>query len=166
MTSTQRRAVLRAGMPLVAGLALGMLPKLPAVAASKVIRGAGATFPAPLYERWVAEFAKARPDVTIEYDAVGSGEGVARLITRPIDFAASDAAMSVEQIAQVSGGVRMIPATAGLVSIIYNIPGLAAPLRLSRPQQPSECHQRGMAGQARSRHPHRLAGPYHADARQ
>ncbi len=132
MTSMRRRAILRAALPMGAGLALGALPSLPAAAAAKVIRGAGATFPAPLYQRWIADFARMRTDVAIEYDAVGSGEGVARLIAGSVDFAASDAAMSDEQIAQVAGGVRMVPATAGLVSIIYNIPDLAAPLKLTR----------------------------------
>lgn len=131
MTRMQRRTVLGAAMPLAAAIALGSLPGR-AAAATTVIRGAGATFPAPLYERWIAEFAKSRPDLTIEYDAVGSGEGVNRLISGSVDFAGSDAAMTDEQIAQVPGGVRMIPATAGLVSVIYNVPGLAAPLKLTR----------------------------------
>lgn len=131
MTRMRRRTVLGAAMPLVAALGLGV-PSDRALAASIVLRGAGATFPAPLYQRWIADFAKARPDLTIEYDAVGSGEGVSRLIAGSVDFAGSDAAMTDEQIAQVPGGVRMIPATAGLVSVIYNIPGLAAPLKLTR----------------------------------
>lgn len=125
MTRLQRRTVLGAA------IVLGSLPDR-ATAATTVLRGAGATFPAPLYERWIADFAKTRPDLTIEYDAVGSGEGVSRLIAGSIDFAGSDAAMTDEQIAQVPGGVRMIPATAGLVSVVYNVPGLAAPLKLTR----------------------------------
>jgi phosphate transport system substrate-binding protein len=126
MIRTQRRALLRAG--LAAGLALGGRSAF----AAGAIRGAGATFPAPLYARWIEEFAKAQPGVTLAYDAVGSGEGVSRLIAGTVDFAASDAAMTDEQIAKVPAGVRMIPATAGLVSIVYNVPGLAAPLRLPR----------------------------------
>lgn len=131
MTSMQRRTVLGAAVPLAVAFAMGSLP-CPATAAAMVIRGAGATFPAPLYERWIADFTKSKPDLAIEYDAVGSGEGVSRLIAGTVDLAGSDAAMTDEQIAQVPGGVRMIPATAGLVSIIYNVPGLAAPLRLGR----------------------------------
>jgi phosphate transport system substrate-binding protein len=131
MTSMQRRGVLRAAVPLAAGIALVGPSGRPARAA-KLIRGAGATFPAPLYARWIEEFAKAHAEVAIEYDAVGSGEGVSRLIVGAVDFAASDAAMSDEQIAKVPAGVKMIPATAGLVSVIYNVPGLLAPLRLSR----------------------------------
>ena len=125
---TPRRAVLRAALPLAAGMALGGR----SARAAGPIRGAGATFPAPLYARWIEEFTQARPDVALAYDAVGSGEGVSRLIAGTVDFAASDAAMTDEQIAQVPAGVRMIPATAGLVAIVANVPGLAAPLRLPR----------------------------------
>src|SRR3954454_19410540 len=116
MTNAPRRAV-----PLAAGLALGAIPDLGVCATDRLIRGAGATFPAPLYQMWVARFEQAHTSLAIDYDAVGSGEGVSRLIAGSVDFTASDAAMTDEQIARVQRGVRMIPATAGLVSIIYNI---------------------------------------------
>ncbi|MFL5338444.1 MAG: phosphate ABC transporter substrate-binding protein PstS, partial [Geminicoccaceae bacterium] len=133
MNKAPRRAVRRAVVPLAAGLALDAVPgSRGAHAADKLIRGAGATFPAPLYLTWVAQFEQAHPSVAVDYDAVGSGEGVSRFIAGSVDFAASDAAMTDEQIANVPGGVRMVPATAGLVSIIYNLPGLAAPLELPR----------------------------------
>src|SRR5262245_31379562 len=128
MSSAQRRAVLQAALPLAACLAFGAVPGTRANASDKLIRGAGATFPAPLYAKWVEQFEQAHPAVAIDYDAVGSGEGVRRFIAGSVDFAASDAAMSDDQISQVQRGVRMIPATAGLVSIIYNAPGLVGPL--------------------------------------
>ena len=131
MTSTQRRALLRAAIPLSVGLFAARAPRVRAQSA-KLIRGAGATFPAPLYQAWIQAFEAARPEIDVEYDVVGSGEGVSRFVTGSVDFAASDAAMTDEQIAKVEGGVRMIPATAGLVAIIYNVPGLSAPLRLPR----------------------------------
>jgi phosphate transport system substrate-binding protein len=136
MTSTRRRAVLGA-IPWIACLAVGGLPRARAQSGRKRIRGAGATFPAPLYRRWIEEFEKANADVAIEYDAVGSGEGVSRLIGGLVDFAASDAAMTDDQIGKVSGGVRMIPATAGAVAIVYNVPGLMAPLKLPRDLLPA-----------------------------
>ena len=137
MTSTQRRALLRAAIPLSVGLLGTSLPRAHAQSAAKLIRGAGATFPAPLYQKWIEAFEAARPEFDVEYDAVGSGEGISRLVTGSVDFAASDAAMTDEQIAKVEGGVRMIPATAGLVAIIYNVPGLAAPLKLPRDLLPA-----------------------------
>jgi phosphate transport system substrate-binding protein len=94
--------------------------------ASVALRGAGATFPAPLYERWVQTYRK------VTYDVVGSGEGSRRFIAGSVDFGASDAALSDEQIARVKTGVRLVPVTAGIVVLAYNVPGLDRPLRLSR----------------------------------
>jgi len=96
-----------------------------------ILRGAGATFPAPLYKKWVAEYAKADPKVAIEYRDVGSGEGQRRFLARAVDFGASDAALSDEQLAS-AGDARLIPTTAGLVAIVYNLPGFQGPLKLSR----------------------------------
>ena len=79
MTSTQRRALLRAAIPLSVGLLAAGLPRAHAQSAAKLIRGAGATFPAPLYQKWIEAFEAAHPDLDVEYDAVGSGEGVSRL---------------------------------------------------------------------------------------
>jgi len=63
---------------------------------------------------------------------VGSGEGQRRYLANAVDFGASDAALSDEQMAQVPSGARLVPVTAGVVVIAYNMPGLSKPLRLSR----------------------------------
>jgi phosphate transport system substrate-binding protein len=103
-----------------------------------LLRGAGATFPALLYKQWFAEYKKSTPNVAIAYDAVGSGEGVRRFIGKgveekdKIDFGASDAAMTDEELAAVPEGVVMIPVTAGSVVLAYNLPGFTGDLRLSR----------------------------------
>jgi phosphate transport system substrate-binding protein len=96
------------------------------------LRGAGATFPAPLYEKWIQAYRKENPQVAIAYDGVGSSEGARRYLADAVDFGASDAALNDEQMARVKAGARLVPVTAGIVVIAYNIPGLAAPLRLSR----------------------------------
>ena len=96
------------------------------------LRGAGATFPAPLYEKWIQAYRRENPDVVITYEAVGSSEGQRRYLADAVDFGASDSALSDEQIARVSSGARLVPVTAGVVVLGYNIPGLARPLRLSR----------------------------------
>lgn len=98
----------------------------------RLIVGAGATFPAPIILRWAEEFEALQGDFTVAYDVVGSGEGVSRFMTGSVNFAASDSAMSDEQIGQVANGVRMIPATAGMVGVVYNLAGLTAPLRVPR----------------------------------
>ena len=96
------------------------------------IVGAGATFPWPLYKAWIQSYRDAHKDVTISYDAVGSGEGVKRFIRQEVDFGAGDAAMSDEEMAGVGRGVKLIPATAGLVVLAYNLKGTTGVLKLPR----------------------------------
>lgn len=96
------------------------------------LRGAGATFPAPLYSAWIKAYTSKHPQVRIEYQAVGSGEGVQKFLAREVDFAASDAALTDEQMAAVKNGVRLVPATAGMVVLAYNLRNLNGPLKLSR----------------------------------
>lgn len=96
------------------------------------IRGAGATFPAPLYEKWIEVYQKNHSQARFSYDAVGSGEGIKRFISESVDFGASDAAMNDSEIVQVKRGVRLIPVTAGMVALAYNIWGLEGELKLGR----------------------------------
>lgn len=96
------------------------------------VSAAGATFPAPLYQKWISEYLKDHPDKAIFYDAVGSGEGTKRFLKRTVDFAASDAAMTDEEMAQIEGGVKLIPATAGIIVLAYNLKGLNGTLKLPR----------------------------------
>jgi phosphate transport system substrate-binding protein len=121
---------------LVAGglLGVGLVGLAPADNSTKRVelRGAGATFPAPLYEKWIQAYRKENPQVAIVYDGVGSSEGARRYLANAVDFGASDAALNDEQMARVKAGARLVPVTAGIVVIAYNIPGLASPLRLSR----------------------------------
>ncbi|MFZ4597905.1 MAG: phosphate ABC transporter substrate-binding protein PstS [Terrimicrobiaceae bacterium] len=95
------------------------------------LSGAGASFPAPLYQRWGAEYSKLHPSVQVNYQSVGSGAGVKNFTAGVVDFGASDAAMSDAEIAKVANGVVMIPATAGEIVYAYNLPGVEK-LNLSR----------------------------------
>ncbi len=88
------------------------------------INGAGATFPAPLYERWFSEYNKLHPNIKISYQSVGSGAGVKQFIEGTIDFGASDVAMKDEEIAKVKNGVVLMPMTAGSIVLAYNLPGV------------------------------------------
>jgi phosphate transport system substrate-binding protein len=97
-----------------------------------VLQGAGATFPAPLYKKWIGVFTSQNPDVAVDYKDVGSGEGVRRFLGQSVDFGASDGALTDEQMARVAAGARLVPATAGMVVLAYNIPGLGGDLKLSR----------------------------------
>jgi phosphate transport system substrate-binding protein len=101
-----------------------------AIAATQ-LQGAGATFPAPLYQRWIAEYTKSTPDLQINYQGVGSGAGIKQFTQNLVAFGASDAAMKDEEIAAVKNGVVLIPATAGSIVLAYNLPGVES-LKLSR----------------------------------
>jgi len=95
------------------------------------LQGAGASFPAPLYQKWFKEYSGAHPSVQVDYQSVGSGSGVKSFMDKTVDFAASDAAMKPEDIAKVEGGVQLLPMTAGSIVLAYNLRDVPN-LRLSR----------------------------------
>ena len=95
------------------------------------LTGAGASFPAPLYQKWFSEYNKANPNVQVTYQSVGSGAGVEQFTQGTVDFGASDVAMKDEEIAKVSRGVALLPMTAGSIVLAYNLPGVES-LQLSR----------------------------------
>lgn len=94
------------------------------------IQGAGATFPYPLYSKWIAEFQKVNPRVRINYQSIGSGGGIRQITERTVDFGASDAAMSDDELAKAPGKLLHIPMTVGAVAVTYNLEGVEN-LRLS-----------------------------------
>ena len=94
------------------------------------LTGAGATFPYPLYTKWVAEYAKTTPGVAINYQSIGSGGGIRQITEKTVDFGASDAPMSDEQISKAQGIVH-IPTCLGAVVLAYNIEGVTTGLKLT-----------------------------------
>lgn len=99
------------------------------------LSGVGASFPAPLYNRWVVEFEKLRPDIRVNYNGTGSGAGVRAIADGTVAFAASDAPLSRKQLEDLggAGAVLQVPMTAGGVVPAYNVPGLTAPLNFTGP---------------------------------
>lgn len=95
-----------------------------AVAQQVTLSGAGATFPQPLYERYAREIRKAHPELKMNYQGIGSGGGIKQTIAGTVDFGASDAAMTDDEMAKVKGGVLLIPTAGGAVSVAYNLPGV------------------------------------------
>ena len=85
-SAVARRSVLVA---LAVAFAFG-LPTTARAAGELWLKGAGATFPAPLYKRWIEAYEKGHPGTSLTYDAVGSGEGFNRFITGSVDFAGAD----------------------------------------------------------------------------
>ena len=112
-------------------LVIGALTLTAATARAEVrLQGAGATFPNPIYQRWVTEYQKSNPDVKIDYQSIGSGGGIKGITEKTIDFAGSDAPMSKKEIAAAGGEVVHIPTVAGAVVAAYNLPGFSGELKL------------------------------------
>lgn len=93
--------------------------------------GAGATFPAALYQNWFVSLNRMVPELQVNYQSVGSGAGIEQFRLGTVDFGASDVAMTDEQMAEVSRGVLLLPVTAGGIVFAYNLPGVEK-LQLSR----------------------------------
>ena len=96
------------------------------------LQGTGATFPAPLYQKWFAEYNKLHPEVQINYQALGSGAGVKQFQQGLVNFGASDATMTDDEIKAVKDGVVLLPMTAGSIVLSYNLPDVPGELKLSR----------------------------------
>ncbi len=86
------------------------------------INGAGATFPYPLYSRWFSEYTKKDPSVQFNYQSIGSGGGIAQITAKTVDFGASDAILTDDQI-KAASGIQMFPTVAGAVVPTYNLKG-------------------------------------------
>src|ERR1700710_2109097 len=99
MTKLTRRSVL---------VALTLAASATFAAAEIRLQGAGATFPAPLYKRWVAEYQKANPEIAIDYQSIGSGGGIKGFTEKTVDFAASDAPMNKNEIQKAGGPENII----------------------------------------------------------
>jgi phosphate transport system substrate-binding protein len=94
------------------------------------ITGAGATFPYPLYTKWISEFTRDRPGLEINYQSIGSGGGIRQLTERTVDFGASDVPMTDEQLARAPGIVH-IPTCLGAVTLAYNLEGVPSGLKIT-----------------------------------
>ncbi len=96
-----------------------------------MLNGAGATFPYPLYSKWIAEYNKQFPNVRINYQSIGSGGGIRQIIAGTVDFGATDAPMKEDEAKQAPGKLFHIPATIGAVVVTYNVPEVTESLKIS-----------------------------------
>ena len=101
--------------------ALALVVGLPASAAER-LNGAGASFPAKIYQRWFADLAKSGGP-QVNYQAVGSGSGRKAFIDQTVNFGASDDPMKKKDMAMVGRGVVQIPMVGGTIAFGYNKPG-------------------------------------------
>ena len=98
-----------------------------AAAAAITINAAGATFPAPIYQKWFEEFHKLHPDIQINYQAIGSGGGIRQITEGTVDFGASDMPMTNEQISKITKfKVLHFPTVLGGVVPTYNVSGVGS----------------------------------------
>ena len=99
-------------------------PQVPS--GSVALGGAGATFPALLYQVWIEKFNEQHSNVQIDYQAIGSGGGIKAITQQTVDFGASDAAMKDEEVAALPAGTTMlhIPTALGAVVVIFNVKGV------------------------------------------
>jgi len=100
-------------------------------AVAQNINAAGATFPEPIYQKWFSEYAQAHPNVKINYQPIGLGGGIRQVSDGTVDFGASDAIMTDDQMASAKVKVMMLPTVLGAVVPIYNVPGVNKPINFS-----------------------------------
>jgi phosphate transport system substrate-binding protein len=99
--------------------------------AADQITGAGATFPAPIYQKWFSEYHNKFPNVAINYQSIGSGAGIKQLTEGTVDFGASDMPMTDEQLGALKVKALHFPTVLGAVVPTYNVPGISEQLKFS-----------------------------------
>jgi len=118
----------------IAIAAVGAVTLVVGVTAQKVqIQGAGATFPNPIYQKWISEYNKLHPNVEINYQSLGSGAGIRQLTNQTVFFGASDGPMTNEQLQAAPGKILHFPTVLGADVPVYNLPGLNAELKFTGP---------------------------------
>jgi phosphate ABC transporter phosphate-binding protein len=100
-------------------------PSAPDSASTVALHGAGATFPYPVYMKWITNYRIGNPGVEVAYDAIGSQEGIHKLLAHEIDFGASDSPEVIRELAPADdGNFFFFPSVVGAVVPIVNLPGL------------------------------------------
>ena len=116
----------------VIAIAAVLAVSVPVTCAAASINAAGATFPAPIYQKWFEEYHAAHSDVEVNYQAIGSGGGIAQLTAGTVDFGASDMPMKDDQMAKITKfKVLHFPTVLGGVVPTYNIEGVSSELKFT-----------------------------------
>jgi phosphate transport system substrate-binding protein len=95
------------------------------------LNAAGATFPYPIYSKWFNEYHKLHPNVTINYQSIGSGGGIQQLHAGTVDFGASDMPLKDDLLQKLDLHIVQFPTVLGAVVPSYNIPGVDVPLKFT-----------------------------------
>jgi phosphate transport system substrate-binding protein len=99
--------------------------------ASATLNGAGSTLAAPIYQQWGSTLKS--QNLTVNYNAVGSGAGIADLQTATVDFAGSDPALKSTDLTKMKGPALQFPVAFGAITVSYNLPGIKSGLKLDGP---------------------------------
>ena len=124
---------------IVSGVVVGLSATFSGAAVGDVrLTGAGATFPAPLYKKWVVDFEKVGgspggASVKIDYNSIGSGGGVKGITDKTVAFGASDAPLNKKEIVALGGeeNIVQVPSCAGGVVPAYNLPEVKGNLKFT-----------------------------------
>ena len=112
-------------------LLCGVLGACGSGTSSTQITGAGSTFDNPFFSKAFFEYSNSHPNVTVNYQSIGSGGGIEQFIQRTVDFGASDVPMNAAELARANAAVIQIPVTLGGEVLSYNVPGVPNGLRLT-----------------------------------
>ncbi len=96
------------------------------------LTGAGASFPAPIYQAWFQDYNKVTPGVKINYQAVGSGGGIQQFTAKTVDFGATDLAMKDSEM-EKAPDAQHLPMVLGAVVLTYNLDGVEEILKFDGP---------------------------------
>ena len=94
------------------------------------LTGAGATFPAPIYQAWFDDYnKKVATGVRVNYQSIGSGGGIQQFTEKTVDFGATDAPMTEDELKKAGVATVHLPTVLGAVVATYNVEGLTATLK-------------------------------------
>src|SRR5271155_1330839 len=97
-----------------------------------LLNAAGATFPYPIYSKWFDVYHTAHSNIQINYQSIGSGGGIRQLLAGTVDFGASDAPMTHEQLGQAKIKILHFPTVLGAVVPTYNVAGVSGDLNFTQ----------------------------------
>ena len=112
---------------------IALLLATSALAQKVQINGAGATFPNPIYQKWISEYNKLHSNIEINYQSLGSGAGIRQLTNQTVFFGASDGPMTNEQLQAAPARILHFPTVLGGDVPVYNLPGVSAELKFTGP---------------------------------
>ncbi len=97
---------------------------------AKALNGAGASFPAVIYSKWIHEYEKVT-GVKVNYQSIGSGGGIKSITDATVDFGATDGPMTDTQLKAAKGPLFHVPTVMGAVVPMYNLTGVTQTLKFT-----------------------------------